>query len=83
MLLLQSGFQGKEKGDRNDGKVGQAEASSACEDQDRHCLCLNRGHLHEQRVKDIKSSHQLPAEQIKFIKIKKQTKETLRMYDQC
>ena len=41
--------------------------------------------FHEQRVKDVKSSHQhFLQEQIKFYqKITEKLQDTLRMYDQC
>jgi len=87
VLHLHSGSQGKRKEIENDGKVGQAEASSVKTRTDTvtYALLAEVNTFHEQRVKDIKSSHQhFLQEQIKFYqKITEKLQETLRMYDQC
>jgi sorting nexin-9/18/33 len=87
VLHLQSGSQGKRKEVENDGKVGQAEAAAVKTRTDtvNYALLAEVNTFHEQRVKDIKSSHQhFLQEQIKFYqKITERLQETLRMYDQC
>ena len=63
------GSQGKRKEIENDGKVGQAEASAVKTRTDtvNYALLAEVNTFHEQRVKDIKSSHQhFLQEQIKF-----------------
>jgi len=87
VLHLQSGSQGKRKEVENDGKVGQAESAAVKTRTDtvNYALLAEVNTFHEQRVKDIKSSHQhFLQEQIKFYqKITEKLQETLRMYDQC
>lgn len=87
VLHLHSGSQGKRKEIENDGRVGQTEANAVKTRTDTvtYALLAEVNTFHEQRVKDIKSSHQhFLQEQIKFYqKITEKLQETLRMYDQC
>ena len=87
VLNLHSGSQGKRKEIENDGKVGQAEVSAVKTRTDTvtYALLAEVNTFQEQRVKDIKSSHQhFLQEQIKFYqKITEKLQETLKMYDQC
>jgi len=87
VLHLHSGSQGKRKEIENDGKVGQTEVGAVKTRTDTvtYALLAEVNTFHEQRVKDIKSSHQhFLQEQIKFYqKITEKLQETLRMYDQC
>jgi len=87
VLHLHSGSQGKRKEIENDGRVGQTEVNAVKTRTDTvtYALLAEVNTFHEQRVKDIKSSHQhFLQEQIKFYqKITEKLQETLRMYDQC
>ena len=87
VLNLHSGSQGKLKEIENDEKVGQAEVSAVKTRTDTvsYALLAEVNTFHEQRVKDIKSSHQhFLQEQIKFYqKITEKLQGTLKMYDQC
>lgn len=87
VLHLHSGAQGKRKEVETDPKVGQAEAQEVKRRSDTvtYAMLAEVNTFHEQRVKDVKSSHQhFLQEQIKFYqKITEKLQETLRMYDQC
>jgi len=84
VLHIHSGAQGKRKevdGENTATAVGVRKRGDAVS----YSLLAEVNTFHEQRVKDIKSSHQVfLQEQIKFYqKITEKLQETLRMYDQC
>jgi len=84
VLHIHSGSQGKRRevdGDSSAVSVGVRQRGDAVT----YTLLAEVNTFHEQRVKDIKSSHQVfLQEQIKFYqKITEKLQETLRMYDQC
>jgi len=83
VLQIHSGATGK----RKEIEAGGSDSSQAKKRSDTvsYALLAEVNSFHEQRVKDIKSSHQhFLQEQIKFYqKITEKLQETLRMYDQC
>jgi len=85
ILQIHSGAIGKQR--EVDGKVDSAELANikARTDTMSYALLAEINTFHEQRVVDIKSSHQrFLREQIKFYeKITEKLQESLRMYDQC
>jgi len=83
VLQIHSGATGKRKEiEQGAGDSGQTKKRS---DTVSYALLAEVNSFHDQRVKDIKSSHQhFLQEQIKFYqKITERLQDTLRMYDQC
>jgi len=84
VLHIHSGAQGKRRevdGESTAVALGVRQRADTVS----YSLLAEVNTFHEQRVKDIKSSHQVfLQEQIKFYqKITEKLQETLRMYDQC
>jgi sorting nexin-9/18/33 len=84
VLQMHSGAMGKSREIENSGS-GEASNVKTRTDTMSYALLAEINTFHEQRVVDIKSSHQrFLQEQIKFYeKITEKLQESLRLYDQC